>query len=205
MGADHGDQHATTRSGKFDISGKLNYLGKMTRADDDGSFINLKDDVGGGLEVGYNITEHINVSFESTFNSVGYDAVPALDEVTQASIFGNIVDITNYQINFTYFLLDSKLTPFFSTGLGWAYIESDVDRGRSDENCVRESSAVYVCDSHYDIDANFDFSYSAKTGFRWNLSKQMFIVGSLGKQWFDFDNAETAHSEVFQIQFGFYY
>ncbi|HIL98627.1 MAG TPA: hypothetical protein EYG51_22395 [Pseudomonadales bacterium] len=197
---------ATIRSGKFEISGKLNYLGEMKRTDDNGAVILFKDDVGAGLEVGYHFTEHLNVSFEFTYNTVGHDAVLGLsDPIVQDSIFGDSLDITNAQVNFSYFLLDTDFTPFISAGFGWAHIASDADQGQSDENCGQDSSSGYVCDGHYNIDDNFDFSYNAKVGVRWNFGKQMFIGGSYSKQWFDFSNAETADGEVIQIQLGFYY
>lgn len=206
-GAEQGSQTSPTiRSGKLNISGKLNYLGEMVNARDNGALINLKDDVGAALEIGYNFTEHLNVSFEFSRNSVGYDGVLVTGKpIAQDSIFGNVLDITNSQINFTYFLLNAEFTPFVSTGFGWAYIQSNVDKVKRDENCGRDSSYDYVCDGRHDIDTNFDFIYNARAGFRWNFNRQMYIGGSYSRQWFAFDNAETADSEVIQIQIGFYY
>jgi len=194
------------RANKVDASVKLNYFGSMSIDGQGGSIVDLNDDMGFGFEIGYNYSEHFNTSIEFTYNQVGYSALLVPDDPNESNLeLNNKLDVFNTQFNFTYNFSNKKLTPFVAGGFGWAYIDTNIPTGGFVGICWWDPWWGYVCDSVPDTYDEYEFNYSAEVGFRFDLNQQMYLIGSVGNQWFDFDNGGTSETEVIKLEFGMKY
>lgn len=195
-----------TRSGQYDFGFKLNYLSSMDIKGKNGSKVNLTDDVGFGFVFGHNLNEHLNLSYEFSYNQQGYTATVVSDEISSREFTTrNKLDIFSSQFNATYSFSKEAITPFISAGLGWSYMDSNVPTGRYEEFCVWDPWFGYVCGGVQDTyDAN-NFSYNASAGFRWDIDRSMYATASYTNIWYDFDHAKTESTESFQIQIGMKY
>jgi hypothetical protein len=195
-----------TRSGQYDFGFKVNYLSSMDIKGENGSKVNLTDDVGFGFLFGYNYTEHLNFSFEFSYNQPGYTATVVSDEVISREFTTrNKLDILNSQFNTTYNFTQKDITPFISAGLGWSYMDSNVPTGRYEEFCVWDPWYGYACGGLQDTYDAYNFSYNASAGFRWDIDRTMYATASYTNVWYDFDHAKTLSTESFQIQIGMKY
>ena len=194
------------REGKVDFAFKVNYLESMNLNGENGSGVAVTDDVGWGFELGYNYNQHLNFSFEYTYNQPGYTASVITDEETQRTFTTrNKLVISNSQLNATYNFTKNAITPFISGGFGWSYMDSNVPTGQYNEYCVWDPWYGYVCGGVQDTYDGYNFSYNAKAGLRWDIDSRMFATASYNNIWYDFDHASTLSTGAFQIQIGVKY
>ncbi len=195
--------YGKVRAGKAEASFKVNYLGSMKIKGQGGSFVDVKDDVGYGFEFGYNISDQLNASFEFTSNYTGYDAVIVTEEVTARTIpVRHKMDIYNSQFNFTYNFSKEAISPFIAGGLGWSYIDSNIATGPPIDVCWWDPWWGYICSAVQSTYSETEFSYNAKAGVRWDVNRQLFFVGSYGVNWFSFDHARTANTDMLKFEVG---
>ena len=195
-----------TRSEQYDFGFKVNYLSSMDIKGENGSKVNLTDDVGYGFLFGYNYTEHLNFSFEFSYNQPGYTATVVSDEVISREFTTrDKLDIFTSQFNTTYHFTQNVITPFISAGLGWSYMDSNVPTGSYDEFCVWDPWYGYACSGVQETYDAINFSYSASAGFRWDIDRKTYASASYTNVWYNFDHAKTLSSESFQIQIGVKY
>ena len=195
-----------TRDGTMDFSFKLNYMDSMLLKGENGSSVDISDDVGFGFEVGYNYSEHLNFSYELMYNEPGYTATVISDETIQREFTTrNSLEIYDSQFNATYNFTTNEITPFISGGLGWSFMDSNVPTGQYNEYCVWDPWYGYVCGAVQDTYDDTNFSYNAKAGFRWDMKNGLFAIASYTRRWYNFDHASTLSSDSFQFLIGVKY
>lgn len=199
-------KYGKSRSGKADFAFKINYLESMNLKGENGSRVDLSDDVGWGFELGYNYSEHLNFSYEFMYNQPGYTATVVSDELSQREFTTrNKLDILNSHVNVTYNFTTNDFTPFVSGGLGWSYMDSNVPTGQYDEFCVWDPWLGYICAGVQETYDSYNFSYNAKAGIRYDMDGGLFALASYSNVWYDFDHAKTMSTGAFQIQVGMKY
>lgn len=178
----------SSRTNKWETGLIFNYIDDWEMSGRSGSNIKVDGDEGWGFSIGYNFNEHFNFAFEFIHNNQHYDATIVPDTIL-AIPFEVSYKLTNdvYNFNFTYNILETKLTPFVSAGVGWTYLDSNISSTDEDVICWWDPWWGYVCDDFYSTYADTSFSYDVGGGLRWDIGQNFVLKASVHRKWLDVD------------------
>ncbi len=128
----------------------------------------------GGLGVGYNFTDHINVNTDVTFSQVNLTS-----KSTGAKLDANHISA---HANLDYYVFKSALTPFLTGGLG-------VDSYDGSQGVTAISKA--------------ELSYKVGGGLRWDITKHIFAKGLYRIAWADIRKSDAAQTVSLMLGFKF--
>jgi len=179
----------------FDINGK------------GGSKINASDQLGFGIDFGYNFSPHWKLG--GSFDYVNPDYTSTLipedpgDDIVKID---HDMDMFDFQINGTFFLIDGPFTPFVKAGIGWTYVDTNVAKGRPQTGCYWDPWWGYICTTTQDSYDDWLFAYNVALGIRWEVQDSLVLTLSYQEQWLDFGNASgTPSIGKVMIEAGFNY
>ncbi|PAW85610.1 MAG: hypothetical protein B9S33_09440 [Pedosphaera sp. Tous-C6FEB] len=150
----------SVRQQKFEIFGVSQWTtsGKISNFRFSNNFV-------GGLGLGYNFTDQINVNTDVMFSRVNLAS-----QGTGARLDANHIAA---HVNLDYYLFKSALTPFLTGGVG-------VDSYDGSQGITAISKT--------------ELSYKVGGGLRWDLSKRMFAKGLYRAAWADIHKTDSAHT-----------
>lgn len=125
----------------------------------------FSDNFVGGLGLGYNFTDQINVNTDVMFSRVSMAS-----QTTGVSLDANHIAA---HVNLDYYLFKSALTPFLTGGVG-------VDSYDGSQGLTAISKA--------------ELSYKVGGGLRWDLTKHIFAKGLYRAAWADIHKTDAAHT-----------
>lgn len=152
---------------------------------------------GAGATFGYNFDPYLNLSLEVFGNDADYNGTVVAEDGRIGTVDGSL-DSSSGQFNVTYHWFDSAFTPFVAAGLGWTYIDSNIFRRFSGTECFFHPWYGHVCGDVIETYDDTVFSYNAAVGLRWDITRDVFVRGSVGRQWVYLDETSTHPS----IDFG---
>jgi opacity protein-like surface antigen len=175
-----------SRRNKFEVYGVGEYLHQ-----EDVSFsspnsfgaVNLKlEDTGmGGVGFAYHFNDYVSIHADLLFG-------PATFKVEDAN--GNSFELGNDsflhsgRFNIDYNIINRRLTPFVTAGIGYQYLYINQDY---------YSNSGYYYYNYYD---ETDFTWNVAGGIRWNLVHNLFIKVYGGAQWLEYQNADHVTTQV---------
>lgn len=139
-------------------------VGQWTGADKAG-ILRFGNDFGGGLGLGYNLTDHFNVNTDVVFSRVKLERGSA-----------NVTTDANHiaaHVNLDAYLLQGPITPFLTGGLG-------VDSFDGSSGTLKISKS--------------ELSYKVGAGLRWDLNSTIFAKAMYRIAWADIQNSERFHT-----------
>ena len=125
-----------------------------------GSSLNVADDWGFGVNLGYNFTNNLALGVDLDWLSPDYRAVLVDDMVspTRTTTIDHKFSQFNGRIKGTYSFLDGPLRPFIEVGIGWTYIDSNVADGPPVTGCYWHPWWGYICSNFYSTFSNTTFT-----------------------------------------------
>lgn len=186
-------------AGRFQDSANYNFSGDA-RAHTDSSW-------GWGFNLGYNFTDHFNLSFDASADRVGYQAafIPSGSSGSTTLIDGHLDTFTGH-FNATWNFLSGPVTPFVTGGVGWTYVDSNIPSGPPEIGCWWSPWWGYVCTDFQDTRDENSLSWAASVGLRWDVTDSVFLRGSIGKMWVDLNNASgNPDINIGKVEVGFMY
>jgi opacity protein-like surface antigen len=197
-----GTVDAQYREGRWELGlGVLYQLGADFDSDG-GSTLETDDDLGFVLDVGYNLSDTLAVSFVGEYAGVGYDATVIDDE---GEIIGISGDFDQWVVgaNLVYHFSEGPLTPYVGAGIGYTWIDTNIPTGPPVGGCWWDPWWGWVCYSSYPTKTESAFSYQAFLGLRYELNDPTFMKLSYTSQWMDFSNAtSTPRFDVIGLEIG---
>ena len=125
----------------------------------------FSDNFVGGLGLGYNFTDQINVNTDVMFSRVSLAS-----QTTGVTLDANHIAA---HVNLDYYLFKSALTPFVTGGVG-------VDSYDGSQGLTKISKA--------------ELSYKVGGGLRWDISRHIFAKGLYRIAWADIHKTDSAHT-----------
>jgi hypothetical protein len=174
-----------------------------------GTFVELNDDIGFGVAVGYNFNERWYLGGEITWMDMSYNAEVAIDDGDGipddlVRVSGNL-DSNSLQVSGQYNFLEKSFTPFIRASLGSTYTDSNIATGPPQGVCWWHPWWGYICDVWQPTYDKYTFSYGAGIGLRGDLTDTFFIEGSYNQLWVDTDNADTLSFAGIRVNVGWNY
>ena len=170
------------RKGKFEFHGILRSSGDIKATDrSEDSKYKVIGGLTGGLGIGYNINDFLNINGDFLFGS-------ADGEITNlsGSLFSQAdPDISIWDINLDYNIIKNNLTPVLTTGFGTIRYDSTIDLTGED---IGGRSNIY----------------NIGGGFRWDISEDILLKLIYRRIWEEFEDADgTSKSYNVTLSLGF--
>jgi opacity protein-like surface antigen len=195
----------TKRAGKWEASLGGLYSTENNTGADFGSNLNIEDDFGWNLSVGYNVNPHLLLNFEwqmlkPTYTATYIDA----EEPSNSAKINNKMDLYNSQFNAIYNFSTDSFTPFIQAGVGWSFIDSKVSDGPPQGGCWYDPWwGIYICDGFQPTYHDDRFTYNVAAGFRYELDNYAFIKVSYQQLFVDMVRSASATSMgVYHLEVG---
>jgi opacity protein-like surface antigen len=175
-----------SRQNKFEVYG----LGQYLHSDDTkfpGGVTMKMDDTGlGGAGFAYHFNDFLSLRADfmfgpATLHTVGSDGTelnPSESAFLQTGRF-----------NLDYNMINRRLTPVLTAGIGYQYLEIDTDQSYA---VPGPYGWYYVTDYYYET----DFTWNVGAGFRWNVTDNFFIKVMGGAQWLQYEGADNITTQI---------
>jgi hypothetical protein len=185
-------------------------IGQYLHSDDinfNGPFGDVKtkmDDTGlGGFGVAYHFSDFFSVRADFMFGSATFNAnVPLLTGGTIG--FKQDAFINTGRFNLDYNIINRRLTPVISAGLGYQYTEADFNNNYN--TCYWNPWYGWVCYYGHYYASQTDFTWNAAGGLRWNVIQGLMIKAMVGATWLEYDHSHgitTQLEGIFSIGWSF--
>jgi len=194
---------AGSRGGSWDFFLSPIYAESATIKGKGGSSVELNDDLGFGFGLGYNFNDHFQLNGLINFNSRGYDAKAVRDDGTTKQ-YSNYTESSTLSLNGVYYILSGNITPFVSGGVGYTYMDTNIQDGPPDDMCWYDPWWGYVCGSYMPTKTENAFSYNGGIGVRFDVNRNFGLQAGYYKTWIDINNASsTPDFDIWKLDFIF--
>ena len=176
------------RAGSWEFHLPLIYTDSATIGGQGGSSVNVDSDWGFGFGAGYNFNDHFQLNGLWNWGYRSYEATTVNTNGTTRR-YNNYMDTSTLSLNGVFYLLDGKITPFVTGGIGWTYVDTNIPTGRGSTSCWWDPFYGYVCSDWTPTKTENDWSYTAGLGIRIDVNRQFSMQGSYNKMWINMSKA----------------
>lgn len=190
-----------SRSPGWEFGADVTYLLGSEIDFNGGSSIDVDDDVGLAMALGYRFNSRFELQFSLDYSSADYDAnlqsatLPTLrtrvsGEVETFTAFGKAV----------FNVLEGPITPYVTGGIGWSFVDTNIPNGRVQVGCWWDPWYGQICTPYQSTKTVDELAYLVGGGVRWDASPTWTLRVSYEKQFVDFDfGSGTPDFDVFRI------
>ncbi len=191
---------AGERSGHWEASFMLNYVGGEDLDIDDLTDSDIDNSLGWGLGFHYNFDNHWNLGFDMAFNNPDYDVDVIDPETGELANISHSASRFDGQVNVQYNFLEGNITPYVQAGLGWTYMDSNIVKSLS-----YYCGGFYYpyCAAYANTFDDTSFSYNIGVGMRWDINETVFLKAAFIQQWIDSDGSPAPQTG--RVEVGFLY
>jgi opacity protein-like surface antigen len=195
-----GYQNSRANSWDFSVGGM--YQTGSKDSGDNGSYLDVDDALGFGLNIAYNFNNHFSLGADFDFLQPDYKAV-LVDNSTplNSTTIDHYFSQFNSRFKATYNFLDGPWVPFIEAGAGWTYVDSNVADGPPITGCWWHPWWGYICSNYYDTFSDTGTTYGGNIGVRYEFVGNSFLKASYSRWEVDIDGAEP-ELESFRIDYG---
>jgi opacity protein-like surface antigen len=172
------------RGGQWEFSLPLDYSPSTSISGHNGTSTNIDSDFGVGLGIGYNFNDNFQLNGIMNLNSRGYTA-KVVKTGGVVDHYGGTMDTFSMGLNAVYYLLKGNITPFISGGVGFAYVDSNVQNGPVYGVCWYDPWWGYICDANVPTKSETDVTFNAGIGVRYDINDRFALQGGYYKNWID--------------------
>lgn len=173
------------RQNKMDVYGIGQYLhqddAKFTGASGQTTRLKLDDTGLGGFGFAYHFNDFLAVHADFMLGPATFTVVPPQGASYE---FGDNGLISSGRFNLDYNIINRRITPFITAGIGYQYMQ--VDQG------YWYHYGYY----YYDYYSETDFTWNVGAGVRWNITDNFFIKVTGGAQWLTYQGADNISTQI---------
>jgi opacity protein-like surface antigen len=197
-------QGSAQRAGRWEFTLQPQYVDSMSVSGANGSRASIDSDWGFGFGLAYNLSDHLQLGGELTWNDAGYRAtlVPGPGNPLPSTSFRGTMETSTLRMNATWHFLRGNFTPFVTGGIGATWVDTNIPNGPT--QCWVDPWYGTYCDTPTRSDTYF--SYNAGAGLRWDINRGFFMSAAYIRQWIDVGGATgSPAADQFRLVFGFKY
>ncbi len=189
------------RNGTWEIFLTPQFTDQTTFSFGNGSQADISSRSALGLGIGYNVNPNVELAILMNSSSGNYEGTRVHDDGTSEKFTSNMYT-SSIKFAATYNFLEGDFTPFVSASIGSTYIDSGISTGEEITGCYWYPWYGYLCGPVDLTYTTVSLNYGASIGLRYDLNDQIFIKGSIGKDYLDIDSSNTADLTVYQFSIG---
>jgi opacity protein-like surface antigen len=189
------------RGGSWELLLSPLYVESATINGKGGSSVDLNDDWGFGFGAAYNFNDHFQLNGLTTYSSRSYEATVVLDNGTTRR-YNNTMESHTLSLNGVYYFLSGNITPFVSGGVGYTWMDTNIQDGPASGTCWYDPWYGQVCNTYVHTKTETEFSYNAGLGLRFDVNRKFGLQAGYYKTWIDIDNAsDTPDFDIWRFDF----
>lgn len=193
-----------SRTGLWQISLVPSYTSSQVVTFDGGATADINSRSGFAIGIGYNFSDHMELDLDFGTADGNYTGTRVPDDSSSLpETFSSNMFASHINLGLTYNFSASRLTPFVRGNLGWTYVDSGVPTGRVGTGCWWDPWYGYICAPIAETYTANEFTYGADLGLRFDVTRTVFLKGSAGKSYFDFDRSSSTGFTVYKFVIGF--
>jgi len=154
------------------------------------------DDTGlGGFGVGYHFNNYLSMRLDFMFGGANF-------KVRAPDRFGSILELEQNaflhtgRLNLDYNIINRRLTPFVTAGIGYQYLEMELRHLPPVEVCWWDPWWGWVCGYAVPYAAETDFTWNVGAGLRWDVTDSFFIKLLGGANWLQYSGARDVTTQI---------
>ena len=197
-------QGSGPRANRWEFTLSPQYVDSQSVSGANGSRANIDSDWGFGFGFAYNLSNHLALGGELTWNDAGYRAtvVPRPGNPGSAFNLAGSMETSTLRMNATWHFLSGNFTPFVTGGIGATWVDTNIPNGPT--QCWVDPWYGTYCDTP--TRSNTYFSYNTGAGLRWDINRGFFMSAAYIRQWTDVGGGTgTPAADQFRLSFGFKY
>ena len=193
-----------SRTGQWQISLIPSYTNAQSIAFEGGAAADINAHSGFGIGLGYNFSDFLELELDIGSANGNYTGTRILDDGSGTTQRYNGSFYTSHMnLGLTYNFIASRLTPFIKGNLGLTYVDSGIPTGNLGTVCWWDPWWGYFCGPYAQTYTASELSYGADLGLRFDVTSKIFLKGSIGKSYIDFDKSSTTDFTVYKFIVGF--
>ena len=191
------------RTGQWQISLIPSYTDSKTVTFDGGATADISGHSGFAIGIGYNFSDYIELDFDIGSADGNYVGTRVFEDGSDPERYNGNLYTSHMNLGLTYNFMASRLTPFVKGNLGLSYVDSGIPTGNIGSVCWYDPWWGYYCGPYAQTYTSSDLVYGADLGLRFDITSKVFVKGSAGKSYIDFDNSSTADFTIYKFIVGF--
>jgi opacity protein-like surface antigen len=159
--------------------------------------VNVKmDDTGlGGFGMAFHFNEFLSVHSDFMFGSATFSG-------DMPSAAGGTIHqsqeafLQTGRFNVDYNIINRRFTPFVTAGIGYQYLETELNHLPPAGVCWWDPWWGWVCQTTHPYAWETDFTWNVGAGLRWNITDQLLIKATVGAQWLEYGGAHGTTTQI---------
>ena len=151
--------------------------------------------------IGYNFTEHFELSVLMSTSSANYTGTRIKNDGTKETFTENMY-ASSFNLQGTYNFLEGPFTPYINGYIGSTYIDSGVSTGEEGDYCWWDPWWGYICGPYNVTYSSTKFSYGLDLGVRYDF-EMLYLAASIGKNFIDLETDNSSDFNIYRFIFGF--
>lgn len=193
-----------SRKGQWQISLIPSYTSSQVVTFEGGATADINSHSGFAIGIGYNFSDHVELDLDIGSADGNYTGTRILDDGSQTPQQYNGSFYTSHMnLGLTYNFMASRLTPFIKGNLGLTYVDSGIPTGNIGSVCWWDPWWGYFCGPYAQTYTASELSYGADLGLRFDITRNVFLKGSAGRSYFDFDKSSSTGFTIYKFTVGF--
>jgi hypothetical protein len=187
------------RSGRTEVYG----VGQYLHSDDitfNSPYGDVKMKMGdtglGGFGVAYHFSDFFSVRGDFLFGNATFSGNLPLINMPGTTHVSQDAFIQTGKFNVDYNMINRRITPVLSAGIGYQYLETELHNLPPVSSCYWDPWWGYVCYSDHVHAWETDFTWNASAGFRWNITDNLFIKAVGGANWLEYSGAHGITTQI---------
>jgi hypothetical protein len=191
------------RTGQWQISLIPSYTDSKSIQFEGGAEADINSHSGFAIGIGYNFSDYVELDFDIGSANSNYTGTRLSDDGNETEKYNGTYYASHMNLGLTYNFIASRLTPFVKGNLGLSYVDSGIPTGNIGTVCWYDPWWGYYCGPYAQTYTSSDLIYGADLGLRFDITSKVFLKGSVGKSYIDFDNSSTTDFTVYRFIVGF--
>jgi len=157
---------------------------------DGGSTVEFNSSTGFMIGLGYELSEHLEVGANFTYDERDYEASLAGDVPGERFPVKGDLESMGVMFDLSYYFLTGRIRPFVTTGAGWNFVDTNIPTAPPQVGCWWNPWYGYICEDFQDTKSVDGFAYQVGAGVRYQVNPRISLSGSYKMNWVDFPKAD---------------
>ena len=188
-----------TRKGMTEVYGIGQYLNSENinfNGPFGGSIDTKMDDTGlGGFGIAFHFSDFFSVHGDFMFGSATFSGTVPL-ETGGTTYVSQGAFLQTGRFNLDYNMINRRLTPVITGGIGYQYIETELNSLPPVNTCWWDPWWGWYCDTAHHYAWQTDFTWNAGAGIRWNITDNLFVKVTGGATWLEYSGAHGVTTQI---------
>ena len=173
-----------------------------------GAEANLKDNIGFGFAMAYNVNERVAARFDIDWVRQDYTGKRIIDDdpIEEQKIRSRLDTFRMSLGGDFYFMGEQNISPFISGSIGWEFLDTNIPIGPPNTACWWDPWWGYICQNYQNTYTDSNWFYGAGLGIRVAIGRNNFARLGYYETRSSLNNTEsTPRFAVTRFEFGWTY